>query len=183
VEYLDRFKGQTLYKIKASRFREAIEEAFLAERGLFELETDEGCSLEKSVNDQSIPDGLLEGSGSNNEQECQSEAQVVGKSPGCDICGNRLPCKIASKKKQAGERLLCRHCDKLLQSKQYCGICKKIWHHTDGGNWVRARNICALLLLYSTCSLDWSRGQGHDLQHSDTLVCRFVVMSVKFGFM
>jgi hypothetical protein len=26
----------------------------------------------------------------------------------------------------------------LLQSKQYCGICKKIWHHTDGGNWVRA---------------------------------------------
>ncbi|KAL5226357.1 hypothetical protein ABZP36_014622 [Zizania latifolia] len=27
---------------------------------------------------------------------------------------------------------------KLLQSKQYCGICKKIWHHTDGGNWSSA---------------------------------------------
>jgi hypothetical protein len=25
----------------------------------------------------------------------------------------------------------------LLKSKQYCGICKKIWHHSDGGNWVR----------------------------------------------
>ncbi|KAL5200844.1 hypothetical protein ABZP36_035198 [Zizania latifolia] len=27
---------------------------------------------------------------------------------------------------------------KLLQSKQYCGICKKIWLHTDGGNWSSA---------------------------------------------
>lgn len=25
----------------------------------------------------------------------------------------------------------------LKKSKQYCGICKKIWHHSDGGNWVR----------------------------------------------
>lgn len=73
-----RFQGQALYKLKANRFRQAIEEAFLAERGFCELEMDEGCSLEKSVNDQSIPDGLLEGSGSNNEQECQSEAQVIG---------------------------------------------------------------------------------------------------------
>ncbi|EEC70185.1 hypothetical protein OsI_00917 [Oryza sativa Indica Group] len=137
VDYLDRFQGQALYKLKANRFRQAIEEAFLAERGFCELEMDEGCSLEKSVNDQSVPDGLQEGSGSNNDQECQSEAQVVGKSPGCcDSCGNRVPPKIAKKKKQAGEQLLCRHCDKLLQSKQYCGICKKIWHHTDGGNWV-----------------------------------------------
>uniref|UniRef100_A0A0E0JFM5 Histone-lysine N-methyltransferase n=1 Tax=Oryza punctata TaxID=4537 RepID=A0A0E0JFM5_ORYPU len=137
VDYLDRFQGQVLYKLKANRFREAIEEAFLAERGFFELEMDEGCSPEKSVNDQSVPDCLQEGTGSNNDQECQSDAQVVDKSPGCcDSCGNRVPSKIAKKKKQAGEQLLCRHCDKLLQSKQYCGICKKIWHHTDGGNWV-----------------------------------------------
>lgn len=75
-----RFQGQALYKLKANRFRQAIEEAFLAERGFCELEMDEGCSLEKSVNDQSVPDGLQEGSGSNNDQECQSEAQV---SSGC----------------------------------------------------------------------------------------------------
>ncbi|KAL5198223.1 hypothetical protein ABZP36_001735 [Zizania latifolia] len=25
-----------------------------------------------------------------------------------------------------------------LTSKQYCGICKKNWHHTDGGNWSSA---------------------------------------------
>lgn len=29
----------------------------------------------------------------------------------------------------------------LLKSKQYCGICKKIWHHSDGGNWVRQSTI------------------------------------------
>ncbi|KAG8045703.1 hypothetical protein GUJ93_ZPchr0008g13782 [Zizania palustris] len=137
VDYLDRFQGQPLYKLKAIKFRTAIEEAFIAERGFFELEMDGGCSLEKSANDQSIPDGIQEGTGSNNEQECQSEAQVVAKSSACcDSCGNHLPSKISKKRKQAGEQLLCRHCEKLLQSKQYCGICKKIWHHTDGGNWV-----------------------------------------------
>ncbi|XP_031262949.1 histone-lysine N-methyltransferase ATX3 isoform X3 [Pistacia vera] len=26
--------------------------------------------------------------------------------------------------------------NQLQKSKQYCGICKKIWHHSDGGNWV-----------------------------------------------
>lgn len=25
----------------------------------------------------------------------------------------------------------------LRKSKQYCGICKNIWHHSDGGDWVR----------------------------------------------
>lgn len=25
----------------------------------------------------------------------------------------------------------------LLKSGQYCGICKKIWNDSDGGNWVR----------------------------------------------
>uniref|UniRef100_A0ACD5VDD2 Uncharacterized protein n=1 Tax=Avena sativa TaxID=4498 RepID=A0ACD5VDD2_AVESA len=136
VEYLDRFQGQSLYKLKPSKFRAAIEEAFLAERGFFELQ-DGVCSLEKSVNEQSVADGTHEVTGSNTEQECQSDTQVAGKSAACcDSCGNRLPSKISKKKKQHAEQLLCRHCEKLLQSKQYCGICKKIWHHTDGGNWV-----------------------------------------------
>lgn len=137
VEYMDRFQGQPLYKLKPSKFRAAIEEAFLAERGFFELQIDEGCSLEKAANDQSVADGINEVTGSNNEQECQSDSQVVGKSAACcESCGNRLTSKISKKKKQEVEQLLCRHCEKLLQSKQYCGICKKIWHHTDGGNWV-----------------------------------------------
>ncbi|XP_048562524.1 histone-lysine N-methyltransferase ATX4-like isoform X2 [Triticum urartu] len=139
VEYLDRFQGQSLHKLKLkpSKFRAAIEEAFLAERGFFELQMDGVCSLDKSVNEQSVTDGAREVTGSNNEQECQSHSQVVVKLAACcDSCGNRLPSKISKKKKQETEQLLCRHCEKLLQSKQYCGICKKIWHHTDGGNWV-----------------------------------------------
>ncbi|VAH74475.1 unnamed protein product [Triticum turgidum subsp. durum] len=140
VEYLDRFQGQSLHKLKLkpSKFRAAIEEAFLAERGFFELQMDGVCSLDKSVNEQSVADGAHEVTGSNNEQECQSHSQVVVKLAAacCDSCGNRLPSKTSKKKKQEAEQLLCRHCEKLLQSKQYCGICKKIWHHTDGGNWV-----------------------------------------------
>ncbi|KAE8806389.1 histone-lysine N-methyltransferase ATX4-like [Hordeum vulgare] len=139
VEYLDRFQGQSLHKLKLkpSKFRAAIEEAFLAERGFFELQIEGVCSLDKSVNEHSVADGAHEVTGSNNEQECQSHSQVVVKSSACcDSCGNRLPSKVSKKKKQEAEQLLCRHCEKLLQSKQYCGICKKIWHHTDGGNWV-----------------------------------------------
>ena len=64
-----RFQGQPLYKARPSKFRAAIEEAFLAERGFFELQS----SLEKSVNEHSVPDGTHEVTGSNTEQECQSE--------------------------------------------------------------------------------------------------------------
>jgi hypothetical protein len=35
------------------------------------------CSQPKSVNDQSDPNGFQEEAASNNEQECQSEAQVT----------------------------------------------------------------------------------------------------------
>ncbi|XP_068644353.1 histone-lysine N-methyltransferase ATX4-like [Aristolochia californica] len=46
----------------------------------------------------------------------------------CDSCG----CLKFMSKGQT----LCTHCAKLLKAKQYCGICKKIWHHSDGGSWV-----------------------------------------------
>lgn len=35
----------------------------------------------------------------------------------------------------------------LRKSKQYCGVCKQIWHHSDGGSWVRL----SLLLLCISC--------------------------------
>lgn len=77
VDYLDRFQGQPLYKLRPSKFRAAIEEAFLAERGFFDLETNGVCSPRKSANGQSDPNGFQEEAASNNEQECQSEAQVT----------------------------------------------------------------------------------------------------------
>ncbi|CAO2199578.1 unnamed protein product [Urochloa humidicola] len=164
VDYLDRFQGQPLYKLRPSKFRAAIEEAFLAERGFFDLETDGVCSPRKSVNDQPDPDGFQEEAASNNEQECQSEAQVVGKSaPCCDSCGNRLPSKGSKKKKQEGEQLLCKHCEKLLQSKQYCGICRKIWHHTDGGNWV----CCDECQIWVHVECDLTCNNMEDLENTD----------------
>ncbi|TVU22885.1 hypothetical protein EJB05_32606 [Eragrostis curvula] len=164
VDYLDRFQGQSLYKIRATRFRAAIEEGFLAERGFFDLQADVGCSLQDSVNDQSVLDGIQEGVASNNEQECQSNAQGVGQSTRCcDSCGNRLPSKLSKKKKQGGEQLLCRHCEKLLQSKQYCGICKKIWHHTDGGNWV----CCDECQIWVHVECDLTCSNIEDLENAD----------------
>nr|CAB3471726.1 unnamed protein product [Digitaria exilis] len=164
VDYLDRFQGQPLYKLRPSKFRAAIEEAFLAERGFFDLETNGVCSPRKSANGQSDPNGFQEEAASNNEQECQSEAQVVGKStPCCDSCGNRLPSKGSKKKKQEGEQLLCKHCVKLLQSKQYCGICKKIWHHTDGGNWV----CCDDCQIWVHVECDLTCNNMEDLENTD----------------
>jgi hypothetical protein len=74
-----RFQGQSLYKLRPSKFRAAIEEAFLAERGFFDLQIDGVCSLEKSVNEQSVADGTHEVTGSNTEQECQSEVTWCAK--------------------------------------------------------------------------------------------------------
>ncbi|KAG1346441.1 putative Histone-lysine N-methyltransferase ATX4 [Cocos nucifera] len=50
-----------------------------------------------------------------------------------ESCGLILPIKNAKKMKQKPKRLVCRYFAKHLSSKQCCGICKKIWHHKDGG--------------------------------------------------
>nr|GLL21362.1 GDP-mannose transporter GONST2-like isoform X2 [Ipomoea trifida] len=34
----------------------------------------------------------------------------------------------------------------LRRSKQYCGICKKVWHHSDGGDWIMDHSVAALKL-------------------------------------
>jgi hypothetical protein len=86
-----RFQGQPLYKLRPSKFRAAIEEAFLAERGFFDLETDGVCSPRKSVNKQSDPIGFQEEAASNNEQECQSESQVTEYDEIVQLCVKLLP--------------------------------------------------------------------------------------------
>ncbi|KAM7508572.1 hypothetical protein LguiA_019025 [Lonicera macranthoides] len=47
-----------------------------------------------------------------------------------------LPCKKKVKGTTSNSEFFCEHCAKLRKSKQYCGICKKIWHHSEGGSWV-----------------------------------------------
>ncbi|KAG5566002.1 hypothetical protein RHGRI_001807 [Rhododendron griersonianum] len=160
-EYMDRFRGQTkLYGSKPKDFQFAIEEAFLAESGY--SETGHGTEQEAPEADHIE---IQEATGSNEYQECYSHNQaslvVRGflcfslnnrcdkliikkgsydrKGTGlCDSCGLIMPCKTTKKRRGLTFEVqsLCEHCAKLWKSKQYCGVCKKIWHHSDGGKWV-----------------------------------------------
>ncbi|XP_045810118.1 histone-lysine N-methyltransferase ATX3-like [Trifolium pratense] len=71
----------------------------------------------------------------------------------CYGCGLTLPCKTMKKVKDSScaPQYYCKSCAKLLKSKQYCGICKKIWHHSDAGDWVRFYFSiwCLLDLIYA----------------------------------
>ncbi|XP_020674118.1 histone-lysine N-methyltransferase ATX4 isoform X1 [Dendrobium catenatum] len=138
MEYLDRFQGQTqLYRSSPSEFRMAIDEAFLAEHGFLGAEVDEMSSGGQMENSQSMPRGIQEATDSNHDLECQSQMQSGDKlGLRCESCGLTFPLKNTKNMKQISEQLICRHCAKLLRSKQYCGICKKIWRHSDSGSWV-----------------------------------------------
>ncbi|KAK3431498.1 hypothetical protein EUGRSUZ_E03070 [Eucalyptus grandis] len=84
----------------------------------------------------------------------------------CDSCSLIFPRRSMKKMEgPSGEaQILCRHCAKLLKSKQYCGICKKIWHHSDDGDWVCCDgcNVC----LHADCANISSR-LLKELRHSD----------------
>ncbi|KAL1350369.1 hypothetical protein HN51_014460 [Arachis hypogaea] len=122
LEFMDRFQGQTqLYKSKISEFQMAMEEAMLAEDGILDTQL-----LPEQIGEH------MKGAGSNAEQDHYSQCQDAVSCAGCG-----LMLRVKPKKKMKDSRLpYCKHCDKLQKSKQYCGICKKIWHHSDGGNWV-----------------------------------------------
>ncbi|KAL2893228.1 Histone-lysine N-methyltransferase ATX3 [Bienertia sinuspersici] len=134
LDYLDRFQAQTdLHKSKPTDFRMAVEEALLAEQGFM----DRQLGLEMTTLYDANPHGFQEAAGSNQFQEYHSQCQDVHEKKRdtrpCSGCGLVLSYK--SFVTHEG-RLLCKHCVKLLKSKQYCGICKRIWHHSDGGSWV-----------------------------------------------
>ncbi|XP_057454792.1 histone-lysine N-methyltransferase ATX3-like [Lotus japonicus] len=131
-EFMDRFQGQTqLYKSKPSDFRMALEEAMLAENGILESQ----LGAEDVTDVKAHPYELMEATGSCADQEyyCQDQDARY-----CSGCGLLLPCKTMKKIKDSSHtpQFYCKHCAKLRKSKQYCGICKRIWHHSDGGNWI-----------------------------------------------
>ncbi|GMH21744.1 hypothetical protein Nepgr_023586 [Nepenthes gracilis] len=134
LEYLDRFQGQTdLHKSNPGDFRMAIEEAYLAEQGFMDSDPVLGQETFLGAN----PGGFHEATGSNQDQEFHSQDQYMydkrRDAQPCSGCGLVLSCKSFLVHE---DQLLCKHCVKLLKSKQYCGVCKKIWHHSDGGSWV-----------------------------------------------
>ncbi|WOL08280.1 histone-lysine N-methyltransferase ATX4-like [Canna indica] len=165
IDYLDRFRGQTqLYKNKHSNFQMAVEEAFLAEHGFFGGHLDPANTNEKLAFGQSVAKTHREVAELSHDQECQSKFQALDKSGlHCESCGSNLPSKSVKKMKQNTQRLLCKHCTKLLNSKQYCGICKKIWHHTDGGSWV----CCDGCEVWVHVECDKTCGNLKDLENTD----------------
>ncbi|XP_049351014.1 histone-lysine N-methyltransferase ATX4 isoform X2 [Solanum verrucosum] len=138
-EYMDRFQEQTkLYGSRPSDFHTAIEEAILAEHGY----TNKCPEMEQEASPATNDSEVEEATGSNQELEfCFSDQDGYDKRKDtrpCDSCGlvvlRRTLKKVKDRTSKA--QFSCEHCTKLRKSKQYCGICKKIWHHSDGGNWV-----------------------------------------------
>uniref|UniRef100_A0A0E0JLW9 Histone-lysine N-methyltransferase n=1 Tax=Oryza punctata TaxID=4537 RepID=A0A0E0JLW9_ORYPU len=76
VDYMDRFQGQTeLSSCKPGNFQRALEEAFLADQGFFDVPIDGNTTGQPAVC-QSFPADLQEVTGSN-ELECQFVAMAV----------------------------------------------------------------------------------------------------------
>ncbi|XP_024992805.1 histone-lysine N-methyltransferase ATX3 isoform X2 [Cynara cardunculus var. scolymus] len=138
LEYLESFRGQTqLYGCKPDDFRKAIEEAFLAENGYLNsryADKEECSATPDLVNNPiaTLPD--------QHQESCRRKQSASNKkeSQPCVSCGLFFPFKTTKKSKgiTSQQQALCEHCSKLRKSKQYCGICQKIWHHSDGGDWI-----------------------------------------------
>ncbi|MED6174976.1 hypothetical protein PIB30_074103 [Stylosanthes scabra] len=129
LEFMDRFQGQAqLYKSKIREFQLAMEEAMLAEDGILDMQLRSEQIGDLEVN----PGEYMKGADSHAEQEHYRQGQDVISCAGCGLMLRAKP----KKKTKDSSIPYCKHCDKLQKSKQYCGICKKIWHHSDGGNWV-----------------------------------------------
>ncbi|KVH89024.1 Post-SET domain-containing protein [Cynara cardunculus var. scolymus] len=148
------FRGQTqLYGCKPDDFRKAIEEAFLAENGYLNsryADKEECSATPDLVNNPiaTLPD--------QHQESCRRKQAtlvhiIIGyvceviysasnkkESQPCVSCGLFFPFKTTKKSKgiTSQQQALCEHCSKLRKSKQYCGICQKIWHHSDGGDWI-----------------------------------------------
>uniref|UniRef100_A0A2P2LUG2 Histone-lysine N-methyltransferase ATX3 n=1 Tax=Rhizophora mucronata TaxID=61149 RepID=A0A2P2LUG2_RHIMU len=137
AEFMDRFQGQTqLYRCKMSDFQMAIEEAVLAESGF--LDANSGSAQLDLPEAHSRRFHEVGGSSQDGDSCTLPQDSWYKGMRCCDSCDLIFPCKIMRKKKGSivETEFLCEHCSKLRKSKQYCGICKKIWRHPHGGNWV-----------------------------------------------
>ncbi|KAK7384998.1 hypothetical protein VNO78_30705 [Psophocarpus tetragonolobus] len=145
MDHVDRFQGQSeLGCYNPSEFQMAIEEAFLADLGFTEkLIADINTATSKTECGDSILKGVQEVTGSDHNAACHFlNMDLFDKKKDiqpCEVCGLELPFKISKKSKDLtpGSQFLCKTCAGLTKSRHYCGICKKIWNHSDSGSWVR----------------------------------------------
>ncbi|XP_015971544.1 histone-lysine N-methyltransferase ATX5 [Arachis duranensis] len=145
MDYVDRFQGQSeLSYCNPSEFQTAIEEAFLADQGFTEkLIADINSSAINTTYSDSGVKRLKEVTHANQHAEQRFlNLDLINKkidTRPCEACGVNLPFKMSKKTKNSTpiRQLLCKTCVGLTKSKHYCGICKKIWNHSDSGSWVR----------------------------------------------
>ncbi|XP_054797371.1 histone-lysine N-methyltransferase ATX5 [Prosopis cineraria] len=145
IDYVDRFQGQVeLSYYNPSDFQVAIEEAFLADRGFTEkLIADINLAAGNTGFDETFPKGIQEAPGAKQYAGYHFLSQEFfdkrKETRPCEACGLDLPFKTSKKTKEStpGGQILCKTCARLTKSKHYCGICKKIWNHSDSGSWVR----------------------------------------------
>ncbi|CAN0884773.1 Histone-lysine N-methyltransferase ATX3 [Linum grandiflorum] len=135
AEFTHRFQGQTqMFKCKMSDFQMALEEAILAGSGFLDADSN---TTKTGFKDAHLRD-FQHASTSSYNQDISYQGACHKEMRCCDDCNLVLPCKVV--KKLNGpvyqNELLCDHCAKLRKANQYCGICNKIWRHSDRGNWV-----------------------------------------------
>ncbi|XP_012440007.1 histone-lysine N-methyltransferase ATX4 [Gossypium raimondii] len=145
IDFLDRFHDQPeLRRCKPSDFQLAVEEAFLAEQGFTEkLIHDIDMAAGNTNYEESVFRWVQGATGPNRDHDYRLSNQgFFGKhtdSRLCEGCGMNLPFKMGKKMKASAPagQFLCKTCARLTKSKHYCGICKKVWNHSDSGSWVR----------------------------------------------
>ncbi|KAI4372326.1 hypothetical protein MLD38_010570 [Melastoma candidum] len=123
-QYMDRFQKQKqLQKSKPPEFQIAFQEALMAEEG----HMDSSLRFGNTISSDASPD-----------MASDQDAVAFCGDQACDSCALAFPGREIKKMKgPSGEyQTFCRHCYKLVKSRQYCGVCKRIWHHSDGGSWV-----------------------------------------------
>ncbi|BBN09671.1 protein MpATX2 [Marchantia polymorpha subsp. ruderalis] len=152
VEYADKFRTQTNFnKSRPSDFFLACEEATLADAGFEDCHATHG---KKHPSTYSAKPRKVEVDVPGEAEEytsIETDDVPVGKKKEvtvaddkakkvCTGCGGKLPAK-KPKNSVVEDNSLCRHCVKLYKSRQYCGVCKKVWLPNEKGNWV-ACDIC-----------------------------------------
>lgn len=134
LDYLDRFSGQTfLNKSQPSDFRFAIAEATLADHGFEDL-------FSAYISDHHEEKHATSGSKKVPSEVSKVPCLETGKVKNCSSCEAPISFKGNSSKNKSSQSenpALCKYCLKLYKSRQYCGVCKKVWHPTDKGNWVQ----------------------------------------------
>ncbi|KAK4786720.1 hypothetical protein SAY86_010553 [Trapa natans] len=142
LDNVDRFRDQPeLEDCKPGDFQMALDEAFLAENGFTEKLIEDINLAAGNITYDFDYKGIEEASGSNQDHEFLNLDKFGMRNDfhHCEGCRVILPSKITKKAKYLTPKgqSLCKICAKLLKSKHYCGICKKIWNHSDSRSWVR----------------------------------------------